>query len=320
MARYLAGEMNMNEEIRYRKDLEQNPVLHAELNEMENKWKHINEDPSPGNSDTGKAWGQLYDRLESDGLLAENSSGRRNMRRLLRIAAAILLMLAIGVPSLYFGLVRDHGAEPVQKHFAENGVNTIDLPDGSRVFLNEGAEICYPEGFQKERSIELEGEAFFEVMSDPVNPFTVRSGKVVVSVLGTAFNVKKADGPEDVEVYVERGKVRVTMDDSGEFLTLESGEMAHAGNQLIQSAGLSDPNYISWKTKDFKFVDEELTMVLKELEESYHVSIEAEDVVLDDMRITTTYSEQSIDAILETIGAAFGLSVSKKEDQYYLKK
>ena len=59
---------------------------------------------------------------------------------------------------------------------------------------------------------------------------------------------------------------------------------------------------------------QELGKVLRELEESYHVEIRTEGVPLSELRITSTYKEQSIDAILETIGAAFGLSVQKKRN------
>ena len=60
--------------------------------------------------------------------------------------------------------------ERLALRLAEKGVRTVDLPDGSRVFLNEGASISYPSAFSNERNIELNGEAFFEVMSDPMNP------------------------------------------------------------------------------------------------------------------------------------------------------
>ncbi|NOR34512.1 MAG: hypothetical protein GQ579_07525, partial [Bacteroidales bacterium] len=56
------------------------------------------------------------------------------------------------------------------------------------------------------------------------------------------------------------------------------------------------------------------------LEESYHVDIHTEDLDLSEMRITTSYSGQSIDAILETIGTAFEMSVSHKENSYFLTK
>jgi len=79
-----------------------------------------------------------------------------------------------------------------------------------------------------------------------------------------------------------------------------------------------DPNYISWKTKDFIFVNAELTRVIRKLEESYHVEIRADGVELNGLRLTSTYREQSIDAILETIATAFGMAVHKEKDTYYL--
>ncbi len=320
MARYMAGEMETKEEIRFRENMENKPELKNELKQMEKSWSHINDQPSPIEGDPGKAWNKLQNRLEEDGLLSQVHPGieKRNFRPVLRIAASILVLLAIGIPSLWFALNKSSDSPNELKQFSEKGVKTIDLPDGSRVFLNEGSEISYPESFQQERAIKLDGEAFFEVMSDPVNPFTVRSGQVMVSVLGTSFNVKKAGTENQVEVFVETGKVRMSMENQDEFITLEPGDLGISKASALSRLEQSDPNYISWKTKDFKFVDEELGKVLRELEESYHVEIFAEGVPLSELRITSTYREQSIDSILETIGAAFSLNVQKKEELYYL--
>ncbi|MEN8157715.1 MAG: FecR domain-containing protein [Bacteroidota bacterium] len=271
-------------------------------------------------SDSGKAWKKLYHRIEIDGLLDEQmaGAGHRRFAPALKIAATIAVIAAIGIPSIYFGVIRNEAGLLSQQHNAEKGVSSVDLPDGSRVFLNQGAEISYANGFEQGREVKLEGEAFFEVMSDPANPFRVYSGRVVISVLGTSFNVKGAEPVNDVEVWVESGMVRVALEKTGEFITLEPGDIGRAGGGGLTSSEQSDPNYISWKTKDFKFVDEALDHVLRELEESYHVMIHSDDLLVEELRITSTYREQSIDAILETIAAAFGLSVSKKENHYYL--
>jgi len=320
MARYLAGEMSMSEEIAFMRNIQSNPKQQVELKNMEKSWKYFDENPSRNKWDSGSAWDQLQDRMQTDGLLEEASSDTesRKLMPLLRIAASILLILAIGIPALYFGVIRNSKGEALKSHYAENGVSTVDLPDGSRVFLNEGSEVTYPSVFKQERAVKLKGEAFFEVMSDPVNPFTVRSGKVMISVLGTSFNVKNRDQSSDIEVYVKTGKVRMAMEESDQFITLQAEELGQSSDQELNRTVQEDPNYISWKTKDFKFVDAELMEVLMELEESYHVRIFVEGIELNDMKITTSYREQSIDAILETIGAAFGMNVSSREDGYYL--
>ncbi len=322
MARYLAGEMSTNEEIAFRNKIESSEKQQSELNRMENTWKYFDNNPAERSRDSGKAWNLLHRRLEEEGLLDDRPAGSksRNLLPALRVASSIVLVLAIGIPALYFGIIRNRDNEPVRSHYAEKGVSTVDLPDGSRIYLNEGAKITYPAVFNQERSVKLRGEAFFEVMSDPVNPFTVRSGNVVVSVLGTAFNVKGSTSSPDLEVFVEHGKVRVALKNSGQFITLEPGEIGQTKSSKLTRSVQTDPNYVSWKTKDFKFVDAVLMDVLLELEESYHVEIHTELVDLNDLRITASYREQSIDAILETISAAFELTVSNREDGYYLTK
>lgn len=320
MARYLAGEMSMNEEIAFL-DKSGSDKQRSELRDMEKHWKYFDQNPSAKSWNTGKAWKQLHQRLDTEGLLEERIEEPHVGRRMtfLRIAATVLLVLAVGVPSLYFGVIRDSSSVQIS-HQAIEGVSIVNLPDGSRVYLNKGSEISYQKAFNQHRAIELSGEAFFEVMSDPANPFTVHSSDVRVSVLGTSFNVKQVENTPQVEVYVKTGKVLMSLDKSDQSVTLEPEEFGLADDEQLSNVKLEHPNYISWKTKDFKFVDTKLSDVLLELEDSYHVEIQSGEIDLSQMRITTSYSEQSIDAILETIATAFSITVSHEKDGYILTK
>lgn len=322
MARYLAGEMSMKEEIDFMSESEKSQKQLSEIKNMEKHWKYFDQHPSRKKWNSGEAWNRLHQKLESEGLLEDKTAkpGRKTLSPLLRIAASIVLVLAIGIPALYFGVIRDNAGETTRHHLAKEGVATVDLPDGSRVYLNKGAEIAYSKAFKNQRAVKLTGEAFFEVMSDPQNPFIVRSGEMVVSVLGTSFNVKQLDRSSDVEVYVKTGLVKVSLEKSDQFIYLEPEQFGVVENRNLSSSVQADPNYISWKTKDFKFVNSALIEVLRELEESYHVDIHTGDVDISDMRITTSYSGQSINAILETIGTAFEMSVSHRDNGYFLTK
>jgi len=322
MARYLAGEMTTNEEIAFLSETEKSRERISELKKMEKNWKYFDRNPSQDDWDSEKGWEKLHQKLETEGLLENHaiSPDRVRFTPLLRIAASIALVLALGIPALYFGVIRNNMEESTRYHLAEEGVATVDLPDGSRVFLNKGAEISYSPAFKNQRAVELKGEAFFEVMSDPQNPFTVHSGELMVTVLGTSFNVKQLEHQADVEVYVQTGKVRVSLDASDRYIQLEPGDFGVLENSILTNNVQEDSNYISWKTKDFKFVNSALNEVLLELEESYHVDIHTDEMDLTELRITTSYSGQSIDAILETIGAAFEMRVSHKKNSYYLTK
>lgn len=322
IARYLAGEMSMKEEIAFLNESGKNQKQLSELRNMEKHWKYFDQNPARDKWDSGEAWKKLHHKLESEGLLEDQTvrPDRFTFTPLLRIAATVLLILAIGIPSLYFGVIREKGRAETTHYIADQGVSTVDLPDGSRVYLNEGSEITYSKSFKNQRSVELSGEAFFEVMSDPRNPFSVHSGEIVVTALGTSFNVKQLQHSSDAEVYVKTGKVKVSLDRTDQVMYLEPEQFGVVANKTLSSQELKDPNYISWKTKEFKFVNSALTDVLTELEESYHVKIRTEDVDISDLRITTTYSGLSINAILETIGTAFNMNVSQKDNDYILTK
>lgn len=315
VAAYLSGEMNPQGEIAFREQL-----LHRmdqeDLRRMEEQWKNMSQGET---GETDKAWKQLHQRLEDDGLLV---SDRRALglhtRPILKIAASMLLILGMGIPGYFFLSREDTGKAAPMEHFAGEGTSTLDLPDGSRIYLNQGSSVSYPEDFRDNRDVVLEGEAFFEVMSDPVNPFTVRSGKVMVSVLGTSFNVKQEDKSGAVEVFVESGKVRMSLDRADNYITLAAGELGQAGKDLRSAETPPDPNYLAWKSKDFIFVEAQLAMVLETLERAYHVEIQADPELLRERQITSTYREQTIDSILETIATAFGYQVKKQNATYYL--
>lgn len=322
MARYLAGEMNMKEEINFMRESGKSLEQKSELRNMEKHWKYFDQKTSRENWNTGAAWTRLYQKLESDGLLEDPApkQDRGTFPPFLKLAASVALILALGIPAFYFGVLRNTGEAYQRNILAKEEVTTVDLPDGSRVYLNKGAEISYSKAFKNQRSVELRGEAFFDVMSDPQNPFSVHSGEILVSVLGTSFNVKQGKQPSEVEVYVKTGLVKVSLEESDQFIYLEPEQLGIIKNRKLLSTSLKDPNYISWKTMDFKFVDSALSEVIQDLEESYHVDILTGDMDLSEMRITTSYSGQSIDAILETIATAFNLRFSHRDDGYYLTK
>jgi ferric-dicitrate binding protein FerR (iron transport regulator) len=322
MARYLAGEMSMKEEIAFMNESGKSRKQMTEFRNMEKHWKYFDQNPTGKNWDSGKAWKRLHQKLESEGLLEDISvqPGSFTFTPLLRIAASIMLILAIGIPALYFGVIRENRMDTTVHQLAQEDISTVDLPDGSRVYLNKGAEISYSKAFKNQRAVELKGEAFFDVMSDPQNPFTVHSGEMVVTVVGTSFNVKQLIHSSVAEVYVKTGLVKVSMERSDQFIYLEPEGLGVVENRNLTGKVQEDPNYISWKTKDFKFVNSALTEVLLELEESYHVEIHTENMDIVDLRITTSYSGQSISAILETIATAFELSVSQRDNSYFLTK
>ena len=86
--------------------------------------------------------------------------------------------------------------------------STIQLADGSKVWLNADSRIQYPEVFEGgTREVYLNGEAFFEVAKNPSRPFIIHLANGTVRVLGTSFNIRAYDNEKVVETSVATGKV-----------------------------------------------------------------------------------------------------------------
>jgi transmembrane sensor len=127
-----------------------------------------------------------------------------------RVAVAAAFVI-IGSAAYWF-LARNEATplsqELVEKHNARGTKSTIELSDGSKIWLNADSKIKYPEVFAgNTREVYLNGEAFFDVAKNPSKPFIIHLANGTVRVLGTSFNVRAYDNEKVVETSVATGKV-----------------------------------------------------------------------------------------------------------------
>lgn len=101
----------------------------------------------------------------------------------------------------------------------------LTLPDSSRVWLNANSSLTVNAGYGDSlRTVQLEGEAFFDIMPQPERPFIVISPHIKVQVLGTAFNVSAYPGLAEVHVAVDHGKVAVWDRQGNELRRITKGQ------------------------------------------------------------------------------------------------
>lgn len=193
----------------------------SEIDELETIWRAADPPKSELEVDVEAAWSKVEGQLFGESPSATSSTLRTafTRRTLWAAAAAITLLLCA------WWLLQPESEKDQPWAVAYNteaAPMKIALPDGSRVWLNTGSELSYPETFEP-RQTRLSGEAFFEVARDPLHPFTVTSGEVETRVLGTSFNIKAyADQP--VEVAVRSGRVAVSA--AQQSIELEPSEVA----------------------------------------------------------------------------------------------
>ena len=88
--------------------------------------------------------------------------------------------------------------------------SSIQLPDGSHVWINSGSKLIYGNDFSGQtREVTLEGEAYFDVKKDPAHPFIVHTSGIDIKVLGTAFNVKAYTEDPTIEATLIHGSIEV---------------------------------------------------------------------------------------------------------------
>ncbi len=163
------------------------------------------------------------------------------------------------------------------KTYADAGEHKeIALPEKSIVSLNAESRIIFKEKtFEKDRVLQLEGEAFFDVA--PGSTFKVMTNEGTVTVVGTSFNVIARDGRFEVSCYT--GKVRVERFEGNKTeLTTGQRTIAEAGNAGLEQSVFNATNgKPEWTTGKFRYENRPLEEVIHELERQYDV-----DVILAD--------------------------------------
>lgn len=171
----------------------------------------------------------------------------------------------------------------------KGGTFQIQLPDGSKVWLNAASSLSYPTAFiGKERVVELNGEAYFEVAHNESQPFKVKTSNQEVEVLGTHFNVNSYADEAVVKTTLLEGSVRVRLTEGVkqiEEVVLKPGQQSLNDRFLVvQQADLRQ--VMGWKNGDFIFKRAPLDKVMRELSRWYDVEVE----YVSDIKINRTYS------------------------------
>lgn len=237
--------------------------------------------------------------------------------KILAIAASVVLV------ALVF-LLRNQLTGTASPKLVQNESNTIKkvlLEDGSVVWLNEKSSISY-QFSRKGRKLELKGEAFFVVRRDVRRPFSVKTGKLTTTVLGTRFNIEAFAEDERVAVSLTSGKVKVEIDDDQ---VPRNWELA-PGDQLeyLTRDGVAQKNQFNtiqetaWMNGRVVLEKTPLSNALKEISRFYHTSLRFDTLQLQKCKVTSTFDKSDpIDEVLTVLLFSNNLTY-KKQGQGYI--
>jgi ferric-dicitrate binding protein FerR (iron transport regulator) len=150
----------------------------------------------------------------------------------------------------------------------------LTLPDGSRVWLNAASTIRYPTAFPADnRTVEVTGEAYFDIAKDEHKPFTVAVKGMQVQVLGTEFNVMAYADEETVKTTLVQGLVKINA-----HTLLHPGEQVvwhHSSGQLqVNTPDLEET--LGWKNGEFYFRETNIRSIMREIARWYDVEVKYE--------------------------------------------
>ncbi len=277
-------------------------------------WKNSERLLLPEEIDERAAWRRFQQRVASEEkkprLVRQMSDG------FFRFRAAASIILVIGALTLGY-LVWDKTNSALVV-FASGQVSKADsLPDGSVVTLNKNSEISYAGNLKgNERKISLKGEAFFKVAPDRKKPFVVTVNDMTITVVGTAFNVKTSDG--NTEVIVESGVVKIKRHNIERLLT-KGQKLLTGTSDSLQVEPTLDKLYNYYRTKEFVCDNTPLWKLVTILNEAYDVNIVIEKKSLNQLPLTTTFSNESLGNVLRVIGETFGITIERRGEDIILK-
>jgi len=315
VTRYLSGELTPEEEQHFREMLRQDQEKQIQVDEYQKIWESLGTASYRESYDLDSEWNLIQEKLPGI------DSGRAPARSLLfytyRIAAALVVGLLFAFAWIYG--TRIVGTEQI---VAENKPVEVLLDDGTRVMVNRHSRIRYSKHFsESERKVYLTGEAWFDVARDTSSPFMIDAGTAMVEVLGTSFNVNAYRENAAVEIIVESGVVALTAkQDQKEQIVLRAGNSGtyNKENRELKLIPSSNPNKISWKTRELYFDSSSLQEVADLVNQVYVANLVIVNPELASCPITVTFRDQTLDAVLNVLEMTLDLEITRSEDEIRL--
>ena len=173
--------------------------------------------------------------------------------------------------------VRQETVNGITSIYVPRGMQKLfKLPDGTLVTLNADSKLIYDSAqfVRCERMVTLKGEGLFDVAKDTVHPFTVRSERLNVRVLGTTFNMRNYT-TEAEKITLLSGSLQVFSLHQTDSLLISPGEQIQltGKDKLCMKKTSHIGDFVVWTGGVFYFDNQPLVEVLCELGRWYNVNI-----------------------------------------------
>ena len=353
----LTGEATPEELNELEKHIKDNPELLKRIEDSKKLWEQL------GRRTTGlaeesfeKHMNRLDDKIFATNVVSQTSTDTQKVSTIRKMAQKKYYRIWWGVAAgsvLFFLLLfttNERGRiKPINNTVSTKAGNkaSINLPDGSKVWLNRDSKITYVGDFgNKTREVYLSGEAFFDVAKDKTKPFIIHTRTINLKVLGTAFNVRSYDNEKETETALVHGSIEVTLRNRpDQKIFLKPGEKLLVKNIPVDTslkykrqrrdedtpiAVLTNMHYYgtdsssvetSWTKNELVFNDEALDKIALNLERWFNVRITITNEGLKKEKYTATVEEDDkLEDFLEALKLTEGFHYSIKDREVIISR
>ncbi|MEO6961496.1 MAG: FecR domain-containing protein [Puia sp.] len=252
---------------------------------------------------------------------------KRNTRKIRAVLLAACMATVVFLSFLYVRKAANPRVYAIQHQALKKSVTESSeykyllLPDSSQVWLNAGSSLEYPDHFgETSREVFLSGEAYFDIKHAAEHPFLIHTGKILTTVLGTAFNINAYPDRATITVSVSRGKVRVSRGNSI-VATLIKGQEVKVDDQdsMVVQKNIAVGTVAGWQQGHLVYDDEPLQDIIADLQRVYSARIQISNNNIRQLKISTRFRrEEGISEALEILCRLTDTQLLQKDSTYII--
>ncbi len=194
----------------------------------------------------------------------------------------------------------------------------VRLADGTIVTLAPASQLREAADYNnRSRTVDLDGEALFDVVHDVARPFTVRAQRAVIRDVGTRFVVDAYGDRPSVSVVVTAGRVALSVAPSAHAppSTLPTTELVPGDRAVVADAriravdhGADTVAFMGWVDGEVRVRDTPLADVAASLSRWYDVDVRVADPALGARHVSVSFGNEQLDNVLDGLAAALDVS------------
>lgn len=303
---YLEGRLPLDKEKELYEQISASEEAFEEFRAVEKEWKGLHRPSARARL--------LLERIHQE----EKEALRKKRRGRIFLYAAAISALVVASVALLTDVFSHKAPERIFVETPNGSNSNIVLPDGTHVWLNAGTVLGYDTRFNKKnRRVDIQGEAYFEVARNEHLPFVVEARGCSLTVKGTKFDVQAYESNAQVEAVLMEGSLLFQAGDKTCLMQPNDLVSYDLVSESIRQEQVRAHQYKAWIDGVIMYDNITLPVLCNKLSKEFDVEICLETTAFDSRRFRVAFqSGETLDTILKALETILPISVVHTDHQY----